>query len=181
MDIIGTVLLFATEAAEHHKGGFGLNFDILETNLINLSLLIGILFYFGRKVLSNTLNERRSNIETTIQEAEARAKEGAIALSEAQQKLTQAQAEAKRIIAAAQESGKAAKEAILAQAATDVERLKETAVRDLNTERERAIAQLRQQVVAMSLEKVESQLSQGISAENQQTLIDRSLALLGGK
>ncbi|MDJ0733773.1 MAG: F0F1 ATP synthase subunit B [Nostocaceae cyanobacterium] len=181
MDIIGTVLLFATEAAEHDEGGFGLNFDILETNLINLALLIGILFYFGRKVLSNTLSERRSNIETTIQEAEARAKEAAVALSEAQEKLTQAQAEAKRIIAAAQESGRAAKEAILAQATTDVERLRETAVRDLNTERERAIAQLRQQVVAMSLEKVESELSTGISEENQQTLIDRSLALLGGK
>ncbi|NJK69970.1 MAG: F0F1 ATP synthase subunit B, partial [Microcoleus sp. SU_5_3] len=42
---MGTVLLLATEASR--EGGFGLNFDILETNLINLSIVIGLLFYFG--------------------------------------------------------------------------------------------------------------------------------------
>ena len=173
---MGTVLLLATES----EGGFGLNFDILETNIINLGLLVGILFYFGRKVLTNTLSERRSNIEKTIVEAETKAKEAAIALSEVQQKLTQAQAEAQRIIKAAEENAKASRSAILAQAAADVERLKETAARDLNTERDRAIAQLRQQVVAMSLQKVESELQTGVAEDTQQKLIDNSIALLGG-
>ncbi|MBD0302817.1 MAG: F0F1 ATP synthase subunit B, partial [Tolypothrix sp. T3-bin4] len=72
---MGTFILLAAEAAVHSEaegeGGFGLNLDILETNLINLALLIGILFYFGRKVLTNILNERRINIETEIQGAEA--------------------------------------------------------------------------------------------------------------
>ncbi len=173
---MGTVLLLATES----EGGFGLNFDILETNIINLGLLVGILFYFGRKVLTNTLSERRSNIEKTIVEAETKAKEAAIALSEVQQKLTQAQAEAQRIIKAAEENAKASRSGILAQATADVERLKETAARDLNTERDRAIAQLRQQVVAMSLQKVESELQTGVAEDTQQKLIDNSIALLGG-
>jgi len=42
----------------------------------------------------NILDERHSNIETAIQEAERRSREAA-ALSEAQQKVTQAQAEAR--------------------------------------------------------------------------------------
>ena len=74
MSIIGTVLLLATES----EGGFGLNLDILETNIVNLGLLIGILFYFGRNVLTNTLIERRSKIEKTIMKAETKAKEAAI-------------------------------------------------------------------------------------------------------
>ncbi|MEM1254426.1 MAG: F0F1 ATP synthase subunit B, partial [Cyanobacteria bacterium P01_H01_bin.21] len=37
-----TVWLLASE-----EGGFGLNFDILETNLINLVIIIGVLVYFG--------------------------------------------------------------------------------------------------------------------------------------
>ncbi|MBF2004526.1 MAG: F0F1 ATP synthase subunit B [Chlorogloeopsis fritschii C42_A2020_084] len=184
MGIIGTVLLLATEAlaeSESAEGGFGLNLDILETNIINLAILIGVLFYFGRKVVGNTLSDRRSNIETAIREAEERLKEAAGQLSDAQQKLTKAQAEAQQIRKAAEENAQATREAILAKAAEDVQRLKETAARDLSAERERAIAQLRQQVVAMALQKAESELKSGIADNTQQTLIDRSIALLGGK
>ncbi|CCH67416.1 ATP synthase B chain [Richelia intracellularis HH01] len=176
MSIMGTVLLLATES----EGGFGLNLDILETNIVNLGLLIGILFYFGRNVLTNTLSERRSKIEKTIVEAETKAKEAAITLSEVQQKLTQAQAEAKQLIATAEDNAKAIRESILVQAEEDVKRLEETAARDLNAERDRAIAQLRQQVVAMSLQKVESELQVGVAEETQQKLIDSSIVLLGG-
>ena len=180
---MGTFILLAAEAAVHSEaegeGGFGLNLDILETNLINLALLIGILFYFGRKVLTNILNERRINIETEIQGAEARLKEAQIALSKAQEQLTQAQAEAQRIRKAAEENAASAREATLAKAAQDVERLKQTAAADLNTERDRAIAELRQRVSALALQKVESGLRSGIADDVQQTLIDRSIAQVG--
>jgi F-type H+-transporting ATPase subunit b len=181
---MGTFLLLATEANAVHsemaEGGFGLNLDIFETNLINLALLIGILFYFGRKALTNILTERRSKIETVIQEAEGRLKEAQASLSQAQEQVTQAQAEAQRIRQAAGENAQAAKEAILARAVLDVERLRETATADLNAERERAINQLRQGVVAQALQKVESELQKGIADDAQQTLIERSIVQLGG-
>jgi len=189
MGIMGTFLLLAAEAnavgselAEGAaEGGFGLNLDILETNLINLAILVGILFYFGRKVLSNILNERQSNIATAIQEAEERSKEAKVALSQAQKQLTEAQAEAERIRKAAEENAQKAKEALLAKAQQDVERLKQTAAADLNTEQERAIAQLRQRVATLALQRVESQLKGGIADDAQQSLIDRSIAQLGGR
>jgi F-type H+-transporting ATPase subunit b len=58
---MGTVLLLATEASR--EGGFGFNFDILETNLINLVIIIAVLFYFGRGFVGKILTERRSGIE----------------------------------------------------------------------------------------------------------------------
>ncbi len=175
---MGTVLLLATEASG--EGGFGLNFDILEANLINLIILVGLLFYFGRGFLGNILNERRSAIEEAIKEAETRQKEAAAALAEQQQKLTLAQAEAERIRAAAEENAIAAKEAILAQGAQDVERMKATAGQELEAEQERAIAQLRARVASMALERVESQLKTSLDDSAQHQLIDRSIALLGG-
>ncbi|MBW4641888.1 MAG: F0F1 ATP synthase subunit B [Goleter apudmare HA4340-LM2] len=189
MGIMGTFLLLAAEAnavgsemAEGAaEGGFGLNIDIFETNLINLAILIGILFYFGRKVLSNILNERQSNIATAIQEAEGRLKEAQTALSQAQEQLTQAQAEAQRIRKAAEENAQAAKAATLARATQDVERLRQTAVADLNTERERALADLRQRVATLALQKVETQLRAGIADDVQQTIIERSIAQVGGR
>jgi len=184
---MGNILLLAAEAVNSEmaegaaEGGFGLNLDILETNLINLVILIGILFYFGRKVLTNILNERRSGIESVIQDAEGRLREAQTALAKAQGQLTQAQQEAQRITQVAEQNAQAAKEAILVKANLDVARLKETAASDLNAELEKAISQLRQKVVLQALQKVEAQLKGGISADAQQILIDRSIAQLGGE
>src|SRR3712207_3825362 len=115
---MGTFSFLATEAAQAaESGGFGLDFNILETNLINLAIIIGVLFYFGRKVVGNVLNERRSRIEQEIRDAEKRQKDAAAALADAQQKLAKAQAEAEQIRAAAEENAKKAREEILAQAA----------------------------------------------------------------
>lgn len=167
----------AAEVGE--EGGFGLNFDILETNLINLVIIIGVLLFFGRKVVGKTLSDRRAKIETDIQAAEKRAKDAQTALQQQQQNLASAQAEAERIRNNAQQSAQKARENILAAATADIQRLQQTASQDLNSERERAIASLRSSVVAMALEKVESQLQSGVDDATQQKLIARSIALLG--
>jgi F-type H+-transporting ATPase subunit b len=186
MAIMGTFSFLATAAAEvaaegGSEGGFGLNFDLLETNLINLVIIIGVLFFFGRKFLGNTLSERRSKIQEDLRDAEKRQKDAAAALADAQQKLAKAQAEAERIRASAEESAQAARAAVLESAAKDVERMRETAVQDLNSERERAIAELRQRVAALAIQRVESQLRGHLDDSAQQQLIDRSIALLGGR
>ncbi|WP_233258348.1 F0F1 ATP synthase subunit B [[Phormidium] sp. ETS-05] len=171
------LLAHAEAAAEH---GFGLNPDLLETNIFNLVIVIGVLFYFGRQVVGNILSERRSRIETAIGEAEKRQKDAAAALAAQQQKLTQAQAEAERIKAEAAQRAATAKEAILAQAKADVERLRSEAVQDLSAARERAIAEVRARVTAMALERVEGQLKSQLDEGKQQKLVDRSIASIGG-
>ncbi|MBD2345166.1 F0F1 ATP synthase subunit B [Anabaena subtropica] len=185
---MGTFLLLMAEASAvggelaegAAEGGFGLNTNILDTNLINLAIIITVLFVFGRKVLGTTLKTRRENIETAIKNAEQRAADAAKQLKEAQQKLEQAQAEAERIKKSAQDNAQTASQAIIAQAAVDIERLQEAGAADLNAELERAIAGLRQRVVTLALQKAESELQGGISEDAQKTLIDRSIAQLGG-
>lgn len=179
--VMNSFLILATEGAEEASGGFGLNFDIFEANLINLAIVISVLVYFGRNVLSKTLGDRRSAIAEAIESAEERKKTAAVALAEQQQKLAQAQKEAEHIRITAEANAKSVKDAILSQAAVDVERLRETAAKDLEVEQARAIAQLRQQVVALAIQRVEGQLVDRLDAVAQQQLIDRSIAMLGGK
>ena len=57
--MIGNYLFLATA----EKGGFGLNPDLIETNLFNLVLVLGFVVVFGRKLLGNILTERRESIE----------------------------------------------------------------------------------------------------------------------
>ncbi|WP_008309363.1 F0F1 ATP synthase subunit B [Leptolyngbya sp. PCC 6406] len=167
--------LLATE-----EGGFGLNSDILETNLINLVIVIGVLIYFGKKFLGSTLTSRRVRIEEAIQDAEARKKKASSALAEQQQNLAQAKAKAEQILAEAQENAAKAREALLAQAKVDVERLQASAAQDLSSQQERVLRELRQQVTEMAIARAKEQLPGRLNQDIQHRLIDQSIAMLGG-
>lgn len=51
-------------------GSFGFNTDILSTNLINLSVVLGVLIFFGKGVLSDLLDNRKQRILNTIRNSE---------------------------------------------------------------------------------------------------------------
>lgn len=172
------VWILATEEVGH----FGLNFNLLETNIINLAIVIGILIYFGKGVLGKTLGDRQAAIATEIKEAEERKQTAAARLADEQQKLAQAKEEAKRIVSDAEIRAKQAKEQILAQAKVEIERLKATAGQDTLAQEERVSLEVRQRIAELALKQVEIELEQRVASNQsaQQQLIDRSLALLGG-
>ncbi len=173
--------LLASETAEAAESGtFGINPNILEANVINLLIVIGLLVYFGRGFLGKTLSNRRESIEVAIKEAEERKQKAAAALAEQQQKLAQAQSEAEKIRLSAQEASQAVYAEILAKAEQDIVRLRESASQELNSEQERVIAELRQRVVAMALQRVEAELPNRLNSEAQKNLVNRSIAMLGG-
>lgn len=163
-----------------HGDGFGLNTNILETNLFNLVIVIGLLVYFGRGFLGKLLGTRRENIAAAIREAEERQGVAKKALAEQQVKLAQAQQEAERIRANAVQAAEKVKAEILAKSEQDVQRMREEASRDLAAEQERVVAQLRQRAVAQAIAQVESQLSSGLNEDQQRQYVDRGLALVGG-
>ncbi|HEY9828178.1 MAG TPA: F0F1 ATP synthase subunit B [Stenomitos sp.] len=168
-----------SESAEAH--GFGLNTDIFEANLINLAIVIGVVIYFGRGFLGNILSERRSAIETEITESESRKKSAIQTQTTQEQRIAQAEAEAQKIVADAQEGAKKAQADILAQAILEIQRLEESASQDTTSSQERAIAELRRRVVELSLKQVEQELEAKLAnnEDAQRQLIDRSIALLG--
>ena len=176
--MIETLLFLA--ANSEVESGFGLNFDILETNLINLALLVGILIYFGKPVLTNILSERSSKIAEQIKAVEQKKKQAEITLAKEQKKLEEAQTLAAKIRSDATANAQKARETILAQGEKEVQRLQEMAGKDLSSEQEKAIAQLRERVVALALEKARSSIGDVLNEEAQRKLIDSSIAKLGG-
>jgi F-type H+-transporting ATPase subunit b len=168
------------EAAEAHHG-FGINTDIFEANLINLAIVIGVVVYFGKGFLGKVLSERSAAIAAEIKESESRKQTALKTQSEQEQKIAQAESEAQTIVATAQEGAKKTTAEILAQAVLEIQRLEASASQDTNSSQERAIAELRQRIVELSLKQVEQELqAQLTNNENaQRQLIDRSIALLG--
>ena len=70
--------------------GIGLNTDILETGLLNIVALVGILVFTGKDFLGSLLKERKTTIVKSVQDAEDRLNEAEKRLNEAKKQLNQA-------------------------------------------------------------------------------------------
>ena len=74
-----------------------LNFNPLETNLVNLAIVIGVLVWFLRGFLGGILDRRRQAILQELQEAESRLQKASDDFSKAKADLAAAQQKADQI------------------------------------------------------------------------------------
>ena len=74
-----------------------LNFNLFETNLVNLAIVIGVLFWFLPGFLGSILEKRRSAILEDLQDAESRLKTATQELEKAQSELAAAKQKADKI------------------------------------------------------------------------------------
>ncbi len=174
---MGNFLFLATAG----NGGVGLNLDLIETNLFNLTLVLGFVVVFGRKVLTEILTERRAVIETAIKDIEDRQKQAISALEVAKQNLAQAKTEAETIRQTAITSAASAKAEIEAKTAADIARMQQLAAADTSTEQDKAIAEIRVRITALAIAQAEAQFQNLLTESAQSTLIDRSIAMVGDK
>ncbi|MGK7909389.1 MAG: F0F1 ATP synthase subunit B [Synechococcus sp.] len=162
------------------SGGFGIDFDILGSNLLNILVVLGLLIYLGKGVIGNILGERKSVILSAIKDAEEQQKDALLKLTAQKEKLARAQQEAESILEQAETTAKQMEAEILSQAENDVVKMKAAAEREIAAEQDRALTQLRRLAVRKALEKVEEELPKRLDDDLQSRLIDNSIQLLGG-
>ena len=69
--------------------GISLNFDILESGLLNIIALVGILIYSGRDFLSPLLEARKNEISSSVEDAQERRDEAFLSWAIAETQLDQ--------------------------------------------------------------------------------------------
>ena len=104
---------------------FGFNGNILETNIINLSVVIAIVVSFGGDALRSLLENRRESIVMTLQQADQRAKEAEQKLVDAKNRLQLAKRRGEEIRHQGKESAERERLDSIAQTKKDLLRLKE--------------------------------------------------------
>ena len=164
--------LFASE------GGFGLNLNLFETNLINLVIVIGVLYWFLKGFLGGILERRRQAILKDLEDSEGRLRKATAELARAQEDLAAAQQKAEKI----RVDGKARAEAIRKdgeqRTIQAMAALKEDALADLNAEGARLTEELRRQAALAAIDKVMAELPGRLDAAGQSRLIDSSISNL---
>ena len=155
-----------------------LNFNPLETNLVNLAIVIAALVWFLRGFLGGILENRRNAILQDLQDAENRLKTATAELTKAQADLAEAQQKADKIrldgkTRAASIRAEGEQRTISAMAA-----VKQGAVADADSEANRLREALRREAALEAVSKVLNDLPGRLNDQAQARLIDASIANL---
>jgi F-type H+-transporting ATPase subunit b len=151
---------------------------VLESNLVNIAIILTLLYLLGRRVVGEALAKRRESILEELRQAEQRKQEALERLAKEQQKLAQAQQEAERIRRQAEASAEARRQELLQQVEQEIERLRAKAARDLAAEQEQILQELRRQIVRQALRKVEQELPQHLNEQIHHRLIEQGIQML---
>ncbi|YP_003433961.1 ATP synthase CF0 subunit I (chloroplast) [Typha latifolia] len=133
-------------------GSFGFNTDILATNLINLSVVIGVLIFFGKGVLKDLLDNRKQRILITIRNSEELRKGAIEQLEKARVRLRKVELEADEYRTNGYSEIEREKENLINATCDSLERLENYKNETLDFEKQRAMNQVRQRVFQQALQ-----------------------------
>nr|WRV02037.1 ATP synthase CF0 subunit I [Oxytropis ochrocephala] len=133
-------------------GSFGFDTDILATNLINLSVVLGVLIFFGKGVLSDLLDNRKQRILRTIRNSEE-LREGAIEqLEKARAHLRKVEKEADRFRVNGYSEIERKKLNLINSINTTLEQLENYKNETILFEQQKAIQEVQERVLQQALE-----------------------------
>jgi F-type H+-transporting ATPase subunit b len=176
MDVLTQTLnSFSTQISDLEVS---LNTDIIETNVINITILAGGLFYLLSGALSESLSERQQKILGAIQESEERLEEATTRLTESETQLAQAQMVIESIQKDSEQTAQQVKSSILTDGKAEIERLTATAKAQITTIESRVRKQISDYVVTLALQRITMQLEGKLTSKLQKQIIDRNISKL---
>nr|YP_009434489.1 ATP synthase CF0 subunit I [Bergenia scopulosa]YP_009479160.1 ATP synthase CF0 subunit I [Mukdenia rossii]YP_010341335.1 ATP synthase CF0 subunit I [Mukdenia acanthifolia]YP_010586759.1 ATP synthase CF0 subunit I [Bergenia purpurascens]ATE89489.1 ATP synthase CF0 subunit I [Bergenia scopulosa]AVT43743.1 ATP synthase CF0 subunit I [Mukdenia rossii]QKV45461.1 ATP synthase CF0 subunit I [Mukdenia rossii]UDF84194.1 ATP synthase CF0 subunit I [Bergenia purpurascens]UNZ93536.1 ATP synthase CF0 len=160
-------------------GSFGFNTDILATNLINLSVVLGVLIFFGKGVLRDLLDNRKQRILNTIRNSEE-LRGGAIEqLEKARARLRKVEMEADQFRVNGYSEIEREKLNLINSTYKTLEQLENYKNETINFEQQRAINQVRQRVFQQALQGALGTLNSCLNNELHLRTISANIGMFG--
>nr|YP_010756905.1 ATPase subunit I [Rulingia hermanniifolia]UNV38623.1 ATPase subunit I [Rulingia hermanniifolia] len=162
-----------------YAGSFGFNTDILATNPINLSVVLGVLIFFGKGVLSDLLDNRKERILNTIRNSEE-LRGGAIEqLEKARARLRKVEMEADQFRVNGYSEIEREKLNLINSTYKILEQLENYKNETIHFEQQRAINQVRQRVFQQALQGALGTLNSSLNNELHLRTISANIGLFG--
>lgn len=155
-------MLFSTSLmlAEH----FGFNTNILETNVLNLAVVLAIVITYVGDALRGLLANRKQIILNNFREADQRASDAQERVNQARAQLEQAKTKAKQIREQATITVEQEKKQFVRQTQEDIKRLSILQQETLRFEQQKAQNELAQKLVRLALQQVREKLNQRLNS-----------------
>nr|YP_010957802.1 ATP synthase CF0 subunit [Ziziphus jujuba var. spinosa]ANJ78236.1 ATP synthase CF0 subunit I [Ziziphus jujuba]ANJ78321.1 ATP synthase CF0 subunit I [Ziziphus jujuba var. spinosa]ARD03600.1 ATP synthase CF0 subunit I [Ziziphus jujuba]AUH21115.1 ATP synthase CF0 subunit I [Ziziphus jujuba]QTW90881.1 ATP synthase CF0 subunit I [Ziziphus jujuba var. spinosa] len=160
-------------------GSFGFNTDILATNPINLSVVFGVLIFFGKGVLSDLLDNRKQRILKTIQNSEELRGGAVERLEKARSRLRKVEMEAEQFRANGYSEIEREKLNLINSTYKTLEQLENYKNETINFEQQKAINQVRQRVFQQALQGALGTLNSCLNTELHLRTINTNIGMFG--
>jgi F-type H+-transporting ATPase subunit b len=158
--------------------------DLKWTSTVIALAAFGLLYLFLAKRVINPLfgiiEKRREIVQSQLTSAEENRKQAEALLNEQKEAVLQAKKDAYDIIEQARVTSTKQADDIVAQAKSETVRLKDEAVRDIENEKSKAVAALRNEVGAMSVLIASKIIEKQVDEKSQKELVDHYLNEVGG-
>jgi len=150
----------------------GINLTLLIAQIVNIVILILLLRSVAYKPIIKFLDGRREKIAKGLEDA--RKAEARLANIEADysKRMDEARAEGQKVVAEMTANAEKQAAAIIAKANEDVARIKAQAQEEAELERNKALADLRTQVVSLSMAAANKLVGESLDANRQRALVD---------
>nr|YP_005088006.1 ATP synthase CF0 subunit I [Leersia tisserantii]AEO21174.1 ATP synthase CF0 subunit I [Leersia tisserantii] len=160
-------------------GSFGLNTDILATNLINLTVVVGILIFFGKGVLKDLLDNRKQRILSTIRNSEELRRGTVEQLEKARIRLQKVELEADEYRMNGYSEIEREKANLINATSISLEQLEKSKNETLYFEKQRAMNQVRQRVFQQAVQGALGTLNSCLNTELHFRTIRANIGILG--
>ena len=144
----------------------------LIAQILNFLILVVILRMVAYKPVARLLEQRSQKIQGDLDKAEADRKEAESTLVQYRQKLSDANVKAQEIINKAEKVARDEHDAAVESTKKEIELMKKTAEEDIQRDRERIAAQLKDEVVALSLAAAGKIISKNIDNKENERLVN---------
>lgn len=164
-------------ASDNASGSpFDIQFLTLGTTIVVFVLFLFLASKFVWPHILKGLDQREEKLRNDLDAAEEARQRANDALQEYEQELTKARAEAGEMIAKAKQDAKAVAEELRANNTRELAEMKTAAKADINAAKKAAIGELHTEASNLAVAIASRILDREISADDQQALIDESLA-----
>jgi F-type H+-transporting ATPase subunit b len=142
----------------------------------NFVVFLAIIWTFAFKPVSKMLADRKARIEQGLKDAEQARRDRENAEAERVAALTEARREANDILARAQKVAQETRDADIAATKADLERMRERAAAEIESEKQRAITELRKEVADLALRAAGKVVGETLTSERERRLVEEFLA-----
>ena len=148
--------------------------------ILTFLVLLFLLAKFAWKPLLAALEERENKIKNSLEDAEKAKAELERINAKSEEIIAKARSEAQSIRVEAKAASERIKADLMAKAEEDSKKIRGEAEKQIRVEKDKAIDEIRQEVVDLSLAVAEKVIKKNLSKEDNQGLIEDSLKNLEG-
>ena len=143
--------------------------------IITFLLLFYVLAKFAWKPLLKMLEERENLIKSSLDDAEKARQELEKINSESEVIISQARSEAQSILSDGKAAAEKIKDDTIAKAKDEASKIREDAKHQIQVEKDKAITDIKKEVVDLSISVAEKLINKNISEQDNSSLIEESL------